>query len=232
MTFSCRAYKAWHRQVIDGRRRFRHQGLATGGAQVPCRGVHQLTMRIQNILQIWGKCRWRAARRMQIARLVILSATILSFAVYVFLYRKQGLHTLNKVLIAQSTERKINTTAVKVSTNAWAQNNSSKTTVASLSTQTFGERATTSSGITLTGTTKKPVVCQEYNLTFVSAFFDFGDHPKGGSWRYCADVLPVERSLWSHFRSFDLLHGLGQVWRAHPATARTHGATSHPRHIR
>ncbi|PVD36551.1 hypothetical protein C0Q70_03536 [Pomacea canaliculata] len=52
-------YRAWHRQVIDGRRRFRHQGLATGGAQVPCRGVHQLTMRIQNILQIWGKCRWR-----------------------------------------------------------------------------------------------------------------------------------------------------------------------------
>lgn len=52
---------------------------------------------------------------MQIARLVILSATILSFAVYVFLYRKQSLYTLNKALIVQSTETEINTTAVKVS---------------------------------------------------------------------------------------------------------------------
>lgn len=49
------------------------------------------------------------------ARKAILSATILCFAVYVFLYRKQSLYTLNKALIVQSTETEINTTAVKVS---------------------------------------------------------------------------------------------------------------------
>ncbi|XP_025084008.1 LOW QUALITY PROTEIN: uncharacterized protein LOC112558035 [Pomacea canaliculata] len=105
-------------------------------------------------------CSCPKSMRSHITRLVLLLGGILFAGVYFYLYMKSGANFINQLSYSYNASA------------ALVHGINSKTTTTPETTTTW------------------PSVCPESNITFVSAFFDFGNHPKGGGRRTVEEYYP------------------------------------------